>query len=753
MKTWLQKNRKEINLTFFSEIIDIMSDCVFVIDHQNKIVSCNRVASETFAILQPISPFSINELLVDKSQAQFETLINDARTQKRSSECGLYFSVKSTSQWFSATSIILIDNQNRDSEHIGLILTQNNSNDEKVVCEQKKERRIQELILNRDFNVISNRIPACLYCYEEPTDKTSLESFIDLVNPDFIEITLNTLAKCVEELQLSDCEVIMPISGEDTWVLIRFYPRKFDHKFFIETHIIDISHRRYKTGIKSNEFHITSSLVRIGTIFSKAKDITVAIQQSMQYILEELHLDTLVIYRDVPEEHSFILDNRVIYSQLIVGYPLESIINYSTVLGFKKILENYELIVSGSTSESMTKSLQERIEKIGICSYVLAPIFIAGKFYGALVAGNNKDRIWTNIEVSFLHGSSLILGQNIDREITKREILSTRNDFINIFNNASDLVFIIAFNGTILEANRTAIRALGYNRRDLLGKHVERISTVSSEPDSILAGEMHQSRQLTFGTTLKKKSGETIPIEVKEKIVTYNNQKCILTIARDITDRKLFDRLILQTIIETEERERKRFAESLHDDLGPLLSALKIYVDLLVSKKFDPHTDQLAMDQMKQIIEQAIATIRQTAHNIMPNVLSDFGLSEALNDFINKLRTTQVVEIEFFESNPEYVVKNNRAKILFSAIKELVSNSLRHANARKIGVKLLVKDESFVVEYTDDGIGFDFNAVARGEHDGMGIKNIVSKIDSLGGKIISKKVSGLGIFIEITIDK
>ncbi|MDD2563887.1 MAG: hypothetical protein PHU27_06700, partial [Salinivirgaceae bacterium] len=232
MKTWLQKNRKEINLTFFSEIIDIMSDCVFVIDHQNKIVSCNRVASETFAILQPISPFSINELLVDKSQAQFETLINDARTQKRSSECGLYFSVKSTSQWFSATSIILIDNQNRDSEHIGLILTQNNSNDEKVVCEQKKERRIQELILNRDFNVISNRIPACLYCYEEPTDKTSLESFIDLVNPDFIEITLNTLAKCVEELQLSDCEVIMPISGEDTWVLIRFYPRKFDHKFF-----------------------------------------------------------------------------------------------------------------------------------------------------------------------------------------------------------------------------------------------------------------------------------------------------------------------------------------------------------------------------------------------------------------------------------------------------------------------------------------------------------------------------------------
>ena len=753
MGTWLQENWENATSTFFSNFIDTISDIVFIIDTANQVVFCNKAAYEQLAIPKPFEPFLINDLLVSDSRDSFSQLINKSKQSKEKQVGEFYFVFNEITRNYSiATTPYRYDVEN-DIYFTTLVLFSESKRDEIQKAEIQTENILKEYVLNSEFNIISDKKPVCLYCLENLPVNKKIKSFVSLVNHEFSEIVINTLMSCYQNIQEVDCEVIMQVNNIETWVLIRFFPRKFDNKFFIEVQIIDITYRRFKIGSNTNKFHIPNSLVSIGTIFSTTNNIALAIRQSMQHVLDVIHLDSLVIYRDQPEEDCFILENKVVRNELIENDLSESTLNYSTVLGFKKILENYELIVSGSLSNSMTKSLQEKIAGIGMQSFVISPIFIAGKFYGALIAGYSKKREWTNLEIEFIHGSSLILGQNIDREITKREILSTRNDFINIFNNASDLVFIVAFNGTIIEANHTAIKALGYKRAELLGKHVENISAVSNDIEHILGGEIHQSRQLIFGTSLIKKSGENIPIEVREKIVTYNNRKCILTIARDITDRKQFDRLILQTIIETEERERKRFAESLHDDLGPLLSAMKIYVDLLVNKKIDPKANTMAMDQMKQIMEQAIVTTRQTALNIMPNVLTDFGLAEALSDFITKVRTTQIVEIEYFETNPQYIIKGNKAKVLFSVIKELTNNSLRHSGAKKVDIKLLDKTDSFVVEYSDDGIGFDFYSMLRKENRGMGIKNIVSKIESINGKIKAKQGKKRGIFIEIVLKK
>ncbi len=611
---------------------------------------------------------------------------------------------------------------------------------------------VAEFVLNQNFDILEEGIPPCLCCIDEPSKEKKLNPFVSMFDEEFRDIILDMLVISVKQRQKSDCEAILHFNGANMWVFVQAIPRNFDDRILIEVRLFDISKRKYIEDSVSEKVSFPKSLVKIGTIFSSSNDISLAIAESMKLIMNDLKVHTLSIYRDIPDEEHFVLDKYEIHPDLAANYPTDSVLPYRTVLGFKKVLEEQGIIVSESPDEKFTAVLRNRIQLVGIESFVCAPIFITGKFYGVLVAANAHERHWAPQEIDFIHASALILGQNIDREIIKKQILTTRNDFVNIFNNASDLVFIVNLDGTIIEANATATKATGYERNELLGKHVEDISINSAGIEPVMAGEMHQSRQLIFGTSLKKKSGELVPIEVREKIVTYNNRKCILTIARDITDRKQFDRLILQTIIETEERERKRFAEALHDDLGPLLSALKIYTNLLVNKKFDPRSDVLAMEQMNQIIEQAIQTTKQTAANLMPNVLADFGLVEAVTDFVSKVATTKVIDLTFDCEIRDAVIKGNTSKVLFGVVKELINNTIKHSKAQSAKLTMVKEQEKLAILFEDNGTGFDFNQMLRNENNGMGIKNIVSKIDSLGGTIRTNKVLPHGFSIAILLE-
>lgn len=97
------------------------------------------------------------------------------------------------------------------------------------------------------------------------------------------------------------------------------------------------------------------------------------------------------------------------------------------------------------------------------------------------------------------------------------------------------------------------------------------------------------------------------------------------SLQEEIAERRRLEQRILSTTIETEERERKRFSEDLHDGLGPLLSTVKMYVDLINNKSGKPQQQQL-IAQAGELLDEAIISTRQIANNLTPNLLNDFGL-------------------------------------------------------------------------------------------------------------------------------
>lgn len=339
------------------------------------------------------------------------------------------------------------------------------------------------------------------------------------------------------------------------------------------------------------------------------------------------------------------------------------------------------------------------------------------------------------------------------RNIKRNEEISSESEkrFKLLFNNSSDEIFLADFDGNFVEVNNEALRKLGYSREELMQKNFTDIKTtkyiplVSRNIDIILKNGKH-----IYETEHVTKEGAIIFLEMNSRVIDYFGKKLILTIARDITERKEMERKISSAIIETEERERKRFAADLHDGLAPLLSTIKLYIDLLKKGNFKNLKPDEALNSVDELVEKAIVSTREISNNIMPSILQDFGLPAAVKDFCTYINNTQSVIIEVDTS--QYLLTGNRIEetILFQSIKELVNNSLKHSQAKNIEIFLENHETQINLYYKDDGIGFNLEEKLH-QPTGLGLNNIINKVKTINGLSLIKSSPGQGMSVLITL--
>ncbi len=209
------------------------------------------------------------------------------------------------------------------------------------------------------------------------------------------------------------------------------------------------------------------------------------------------------------------------------------------------------------------------------------------------------------------------------------------------------------------------------------------------------------------------------------------------------------EKKILSSVIETEDRERKRFAMDLHDGLGPLLSGIRLYVgemDYLSGKD-----KKAIIDEIKKLIDQAISDIRSISRNIMPDSFSENGLVKSLELFIRKIKPISNIKIDFVNRLDDKVFNKGFEIIVYRIITELINNSIKHSEAKSISIEFARIENQFVIFYKDNGKGFDVETILE-KSKGLGLKNIQDRIDSLGGFMKIKSTEGQGVDFEIRIN-
>lgn len=209
-------------------------------------------------------------------------------------------------------------------------------------------------------------------------------------------------------------------------------------------------------------------------------------------------------------------------------------------------------------------------------------------------------------------------------------------------------------------------------------------------------------------------------------------------------DRKRVENRLLNTIIRTEEKERKRFAKDLHDGLGPLLSTVKMSISALLNTCTDSNNKKI-LDNTNLVTNEAITSIKEISNNLSPHVLTNFGLVSALKNFIIKINESKVVHIELISNLENERFNANTEVILYRATCELINNTLKHAEAKNVLIDISKHLRTLTVQYQDDGLGFDMEKTDQLQGGGMGFQNISSRLKSINGMFIINSALGDGI--------
>ncbi len=231
-------------------------------------------------------------------------------------------------------------------------------------------------------------------------------------------------------------------------------------------------------------------------------------------------------------------------------------------------------------------------------------------------------------------------------------------------------------------------------------------------------------------------------------------QKIFKYIKRVEDSRRLTEKMFLNTIIQTEEKERKRFAKDLHDGLGPLLSTVKMSVSSLAQLEHDTSSEEIVKNT-ELVINEAIKSLKEISNNLSPHVLDNFGLLRAISNFSNKINAAKTVHIEINSNLRDDRFDSNTEVVLYRVLCELINNTIKHANAKNIRINLNKEEKYITIVFTDDGHGFDIKKITdRPSATGMGISNVFSRISSLKGEITieSNKEKGTLVYIKVKIE-
>lgn len=210
---------------------------------------------------------------------------------------------------------------------------------------------------------------------------------------------------------------------------------------------------------------------------------------------------------------------------------------------------------------------------------------------------------------------------------------------------------------------------------------------------------------------------------------------------------------ILSATIKTEERERTRFAEELHDSLGALLSSMRIYTDILQTQFQQSSYDKDALssnfETLNSLLNDAITTTKEVSNSLIPNVLTDFGLIDTLNSYFKKINSSDTINIDFEVDERIERFEPNEEIAYFRIISELLNNTLKHAQAENVAIKLGIKKDKLFISYTDDGIGFNYRSNMN-KKGAMGLQNIASRAKSIGAEYDIKSATGRGFSFYLT---
>jgi PAS domain S-box-containing protein len=323
-------------------------------------------------------------------------------------------------------------------------------------------------------------------------------------------------------------------------------------------------------------------------------------------------------------------------------------------------------------------------------------------------------------------------------------------------------VMLIDEHHRILKANRAVQAQLGLKPDDIIGKYCpEAVHGLSQPWYACPLEEAVQKGEAVEREALDQKSGRWIRSAIYPTgRLTPDGSEILFHMVSDVTDRKQAEeqlqasreklRSLSAHLESVREEERKNMAREIHDELGQILTALKIDLSSVTE---GPTGEQQQLfrkvKSMTELIDTAIETVKRISAELRPPILDDLGIAVALEWQAEEFKKRTQINCEFSSKPKDIVLDPDRSTAIFRIFQEALTNVARHSNASRVSAVLTKETDKIVLTVKDNGKGIEENQIA--DPKAFGIIGMKERAHFLGGEVRVDGVPGKGTSITVSI--
>ncbi len=324
--------------------------------------------------------------------------------------------------------------------------------------------------------------------------------------------------------------------------------------------------------------------------------------------------------------------------------------------------------------------------------------------------------------------------------------------FVAIVEAVKDMVFIVDLQTMEIErVSRAAAEYCGRASGELVGRKIYDIGLLNEASVRNGLQKVLSLQHPHFFLKHHCSGGKVIDVEVFSSLMHWRSRVLICLLVHDLREKSRKEdrlRMLALEITKTEERERRRFASYLHDEIGQNLAMLKMKLDVASRA----HSAAAIGDEFRQIAELLDRTMAQTRtmiFDLSPPALYKLGLSSALRcEGENICRENHIEFIFLAEEIPP--LPDDRRILVFRCVQELMRNCLHHANASCMTLSLRGYGQQIAIRLSDDGVGFDVSCLENnGTVRGFGLFSVRERIRGIGGSVTIVSRIGDGTRIDL----
>jgi PAS domain S-box-containing protein len=301
--------------------------------------------------------------------------------------------------------------------------------------------------------------------------------------------------------------------------------------------------------------------------------------------------------------------------------------------------------------------------------------------------------------------------------------------------------------GLFIDVNESFLKMTGYARHEVIGRTSRDLLIWSSneERGRFLKRLLDENSIRDYERVIRTKDDQFHTTLLSAEVIDLNRQSCVLLMMRDITEAKRNEerirtyqkelRSLASQLTLAEERERRRIGTTLHDHIGQTLAMIKIRLGAL-QKSTSPEI-ATELQQIRELLEQSLQSVRSLSFELSPPILYDLGLEAAVEWLTEQTQKQHGIQVEFENDGRRKHLSDPLRVLLFTAIRELLVNTVKHSRATSARVSMEKFGDDIRITISDNGTGFRDGLLdaPMSKMPGLGLFSIRERISHLGGRL------------------